>query len=211
MKKVIISVCAIVIIMSASAVKAIPLEPESIYGPLDTIWRAIHSLQIQLQNIQLIPGPQGPQGIQGETGPAGASLKVYDANNQEIGLLVSYESDFANVWENSTQKLIKINLINGESPIDQNGVTFYSGYNCDGEIFIGSYAQYQIEKTYAMDPNLSNNIYRFEIINQIENYATHSQWATGLQTCIQRDETHNVYSIQPVEIATFSTPLRISQ
>ncbi len=204
MKKVIIGVCAVVIILSAGMAKAISITPEDLYGPLEPVWRAMDNLQKQIKDIRLTPGPQG------EPGPAGPSLKVYDANDQEIGLLISYEGDFASIWENNTQKLIKINMLNGESPIEHNGVTYYSNDNCDGEIFIDS-PGYQPDKAYAMDSDLSNNIYRFEIINQIEDYTTHSQWATGLQTCIQIDETHDVYTIQPIETTPFSLPLRISQ
>lgn len=42
--------------------------------PFQAIWDAINSLEQQIANIQLIPGPQGesgPQGLQGEVGPMG--------------------------------------------------------------------------------------------------------------------------------------------
>lgn len=42
--------------------------------PFTPLWQAIQGLQEQIDNIQLIPGPQGEpgiQGIQGEVGPQG--------------------------------------------------------------------------------------------------------------------------------------------
>jgi len=39
--------------------------------PFLEIWTALCDLQSQIDNIQLIPGPQGPAGPQGEVGPAG--------------------------------------------------------------------------------------------------------------------------------------------
>lgn len=53
------------------------------------------ALQEELRHIQLTPGPQGPQGPagpmgpQGEPGPANGDLHLYDANNLDLGLLVS--------------------------------------------------------------------------------------------------------------------------
>ncbi len=66
MKKVIISVVAIVLLLGVTRVSAdsLPLE-------LRKIWKAIERLEQQIRNIQLIPGPQGPAGPQGEQGVAG--------------------------------------------------------------------------------------------------------------------------------------------
>jgi hypothetical protein len=54
-----------------------PTDPGTPSDPLTAIWNAIADLQNQINNIQLIPGPQGetgpmgPPGPQGEPGPQG--------------------------------------------------------------------------------------------------------------------------------------------
>lgn len=40
-------------------------------NPWDAVWASIANLQAQINNIELLPGPQGPQGPQGERGPIG--------------------------------------------------------------------------------------------------------------------------------------------
>ncbi len=74
-------------------------------SPFTAIWYAIHSLQTALSNIQLIPGPQGPTGPQGPAGVqgiGGQQLHLYDANSQDLGVLVDrnnpdgYTSYFSN-------------------------------------------------------------------------------------------------------------------
>lgn len=69
-------------------------------GPsLPTLWRTIQqlqsqvaSLQSQIDNIQLIPGPPGPQGPMGPQGPGcqppAGSLHVIDANGADLGPVV---------------------------------------------------------------------------------------------------------------------------
>src|SRR3989338_9344902 len=52
-------------------------QPEG--TPFKAIWNAIANLQTQIDNIQLTPG---------------SSLKVVDANGEEIGYLISYTGTF---------------------------------------------------------------------------------------------------------------------
>lgn len=68
MKKIIISVVAIVLLLGVTRVSADSMPPE-----LRKIWKAIERLEQQIRNIQLIPGPVGPQGPQGIQGVAGVN------------------------------------------------------------------------------------------------------------------------------------------
>lgn len=87
MKKVtkisLVIICAFLI--TASSASAIQLISENIDfetvwnneviarggNPFDALWAAIANIQEQIDNIELIPGPEGPQGPQGEPGPQG--------------------------------------------------------------------------------------------------------------------------------------------
>lgn len=64
---------------------------------------SLDNLQAQINNIQLIPGPQGEkgdrgeQGLPGEPGQSGRVLHLYDANNQDLGILVYAGYELKNV------------------------------------------------------------------------------------------------------------------
>ncbi len=48
----------------------------------------------KIANIELIPGPPGPigpQGPQGEPGHSGSQLHLYDANGQDLGILITVD------------------------------------------------------------------------------------------------------------------------
>jgi len=150
-------------------------------------------------------GPEGPIGPPGPQGPAGNSLKVVDGNGNEVGIFLSYENQYANLWEFTNGISTKIDMFTGEfKPSGHNGVTYYLDNNCQGDPFI-DVAGYYPGKMYVMDPGQSNGINFFEITEKIENETTHSQWATGFQTCIQRDETRTIYKVNPLQ--TPSTPV----
>lgn len=123
MRKICWASLFLVVIMVSGVSLASREENSRLRNPLSLIWAAINSLwgetgslQDQINNIELIPGPQGPegpqglpgeqgeQGIQGEVGPkgdkgdigergpAGTSGKqyhLYDANDQDLGVLMS--------------------------------------------------------------------------------------------------------------------------
>jgi len=94
-----ISIAVIVTILLLSGVTAFAGQTPA-GNPFQAIWNAINSLQTQLNNIRLIPGPpgpkgdkgdvgtQGPQGIPGPQGPAGLPYHVYDSNDQDLGILI---------------------------------------------------------------------------------------------------------------------------
>ncbi len=102
--------------------------------PITQIWDAINDLRNQIANIQLTPGSKGDKG---DRGPAGASLKVVDANGVDIGL---YLGDA--VWLSSLKALAKINFSSGaiDPEIYYLGLNNHSlGYaeeNCSGQAYL---------------------------------------------------------------------------
>lgn len=58
-----------VFLVSLYTVVGMAVTPEG--KPFDAIWAAIEDLQAQIDEIELIPGPQGETGPQGPEGPAG--------------------------------------------------------------------------------------------------------------------------------------------
>lgn len=170
MKKVIISVVAIVLLLGVTRVSAdsLPLE-------LRKIWKAIERLEQQIRNIQLIPGPVGPQGpqgiqgvagtqgvpgIQGEVGPvgpqgpAGSSLHLYDANNQDLGIVIdipTYPNEFTKTFIPSLGLFITYrDTDNG--PTDPHLAAgdaislLYTGIDCTGDAFSPGVAPLMIRK-----------------------------------------------------------------
>src|SRR5882724_10231643 len=88
-----------------------------------------------------VTGPQGPQGIQGPIGPAGpegASLKVYDANNEVIGFVagmgLANDSRIA-VFDKELQNLEAGDISQGSiSPqFDSSSSVFYASADCSGQ------------------------------------------------------------------------------
>ena len=65
MKKAIIATSAIVILLAFNFASA---NSTAKGNPFQELWGAIDWLQEQIDNIELIPGPQGEQGAQGESG-----------------------------------------------------------------------------------------------------------------------------------------------
>ncbi len=101
MKKRLFVIGLISVLLFAGGIAYADSQPNG--DPFKAIWDAISNLQNQVKNIQLIPGPQGPmgprgpqgnpgpQGLQGIQGPAGNSFHLYDANNQDLGMILNSE------------------------------------------------------------------------------------------------------------------------
>jgi len=110
-----------------------------------------------LQGEQGIPGSQGEQGIQGpegpvgqqgsqgekgdigdkgdkgDQGPAGPSLKVFDANGQEVGLLMYMRSNLTIVWNRLINKSFGIKITDGiVDPEDGGGIVIFESGDCSG-------------------------------------------------------------------------------
>jgi hypothetical protein len=60
-----------VFLVSLYTVAGMAITPEG--TPFDAIWAAIEDLQVQIDDIQLIPGPPGSEGPEGPPGPEGPS------------------------------------------------------------------------------------------------------------------------------------------
>jgi len=107
--------------LAVLSISTLVFAGETNSSPFQALWNAIDKIREQISNIELIPGPQGeqgpigltgPQGIQGETGPkgdkgdtgehgpagsSGTGLHLYDANGQDLGILLGMPpSDLAN-------------------------------------------------------------------------------------------------------------------
>ena len=100
MKKYIVLSLVIVLFLGVSVTFA-KAGPNN--GPFQAVWNAIAFLQEQIYNIELVEGPEGPQGEQGEPGEDGQdgtngqngidgqdgiSLRLEDANGQDLGIIL---------------------------------------------------------------------------------------------------------------------------
>jgi len=208
------------------------LQP--IRDAINVLQQQVASLQQQIDNIQLIPGPQGEQGIQGEPGqngtdgqpgeqgsvgpqgPAGPSLKVIDANNNEVGLLISRGFSGYEVWNSTLQKLLDVDKFSGILQFVNvtNGVRMlYESYDCTGQPLLASSSvlgDIDYYKIYMLGLNrygwthvVISNVIRDEV-------EVHSNWEAGLGTCLTTTTVENALSITPIDPPpTFVGPLRI--
>lgn len=114
MKKNLLITAFLVVAFAMPAAAILAKDNEN--NPFVALWDAITGLQEQIDNIELIPGPkgdkgdpgelgpkgdkgdtgergpkgdQGEKGDTGEQGPAGTSLHLYDANGQDLGILIN--------------------------------------------------------------------------------------------------------------------------
>jgi hypothetical protein len=144
MKKIIIGVCAVVIILSAGMAKAISITPEDLYGPLEPVWRAIDNLQKQIKDIRLTPGPQGevgPIGPQGPQGEPGDTVNIIDANNINLGPLLDFTLD-GNIkfYDTNYDRVVNLNmftegLVEKYDGPDINHALYYDQLNCQGNTY----------------------------------------------------------------------------
>lgn len=68
-KSILVGLFVLCLAFSLVALNVVLADNKPKGGPFQAIWNAIASLQQQIDNIQLIPGPQGPPG---PTGPIGS-------------------------------------------------------------------------------------------------------------------------------------------
>ena len=127
-------------------------------------------------------GPAGPQGLQGmkgdkgdkgDAGPQGpkgdtgyGAVKVFDADNQELGILVSITSDsrYAYVYIPSIKRIAHIHQKNPNEPLvigEINDETlYYDNPTCSGQPYVHSSDHYDVftneDKTYATQEGASS-------------------------------------------------------
>ena len=198
MKKIIISVVAIVLILGANMASAEGGIPQE----LRKIWKAIERLQEQIRDIQLIPGPPGPagpqgeqgeQGIQGEVGPMGpqgpqgeagnSSIRIKDANNVVIGYLMDFNPNGEiYFWDNTYKRKIHINTRSvGPIEIYDEVVAhqlYYDEPNCQGNAYSGGGA-YPTQIFKINYPELTQygwGYMKAESFEQYNGFIVQSQW-----------------------------------
>ena len=207
MKKYIISFTIIFLLLGT--VTLAKSNPEG--QPFQIVWEAINYLQEQIDNIELIPGPPGPQGSQGEQGLPGTSLKVIDANNNEVGIylgvrnLTNYE-----VWikELNLATLIDMRLmeINTETV---SSATLYEELNCEGYPIgrnVYPYVLYRIQDGNKYDWTY---VMAKDGFNPRVNIATKSRWNDSTQTCINAPMSVDGTEIEPITIPVFVPPFKV--
>lgn len=126
--------------------------------PFQVVWDAIHALEQQIADIQLIPGPQGEQGLRGEPGEPGQDamiLHLKDGNGQDLGTLVDSEllteegttTDdrlYTTYLENEgifLEFLLRTNrtvsLLGGRTMLNSNyGGIYFRNLNCTNDAFL---------------------------------------------------------------------------
>ncbi len=75
-------------ILALTLISGTVFAKENENSPFEQIWNAITDLQEQIDAIELTPGPKGDTGPRG---PAGGSLHLYDANDQDLGVFMGHD------------------------------------------------------------------------------------------------------------------------
>lgn len=133
---------------------AVAKEPKG--GPFQALWDAITNLQEQIANIQLIPGPIGPQGPQGdvglvgpqgeqgphgEIGPAGSQLHLFDANGQDLGILINAEANASYFRTYIPTEFVFLNFDQSRNSssisVTPTGTIYFHLENCIGTPYAG--------------------------------------------------------------------------
>ena len=65
---VFISAVALLFVFAKTSASTVNAEGGN---PFDALWEAVQNLQEQIDNIEILPGPEGPQGEPGPSGPPG--------------------------------------------------------------------------------------------------------------------------------------------
>jgi len=100
------------------------------------IWDAIEDLQEQINNIQLIPGPPGEQGPPGEPGPPGpCGIEVYDADDQFLGILISYTGGSCTLFVPNINKFFPLDFESRDASVNTHN--YWDEPNCGGQKYIG--------------------------------------------------------------------------
>jgi hypothetical protein len=191
--------------------------------PLAVVWAAIADLQHQIDNIQLIPGPQGPKGDKGDTGNtglvgsqgiqgvkgdkgdagnAGKSLRVVDANGNEVGYLLSTPLPFGvgstmEVFNSNLGVILSYSQYSGS--IDGGGIDreylIYQSDNCSGD----SYA------------NNLNHPYRLVVNGPREeaHYFKADGYTDLAENFVYGSKRHGVTATSTCETVTGTTPFAI--
>ena len=99
------------------------------------------------QGLQGPTGLQGPQGPQGPPGQGGEYLKVYDANNQFLGIFPSTCDGFLSLFVPALSRFISLSpYTGGVDPSYPSAEVYYDGIGCIGDSYLDAGMRYQIIK-----------------------------------------------------------------
>ena len=116
-----------------TTIRTIQSVVETIQEQITSIFTAIDDLQLQIDTIELTPGPEGPPG---------PTLKVFDNEGTEIGYLLDWaENEYlyyiVNVFDTNMNRYIQINLGTGELfNITRFHFLRYESDDCTGPAFV---------------------------------------------------------------------------
>jgi len=92
-------------------------------------------------------GPQGPQGPQGPPGQGGEYLKVYDADNQFLGIFPSTGDGFLSFFVPALSRFISLSLYNLDvDPSYPSSPVYYEGIDCAGHSYLDWGMHFQNKK-----------------------------------------------------------------
>ena len=137
--KIILGVFAAVLFLSV--ILAPKVVAQGIPFVINSILAAIENLQQQINNIELIPGPQGEQGPQGEPGPAGSNAEVLhlvDGNGQDLGIVIENLKTFLPQENATVQFQVDHNNLGDVTNIVPSGTIKFSVANCTGVAYTES-------------------------------------------------------------------------
>lgn len=178
------------------------------------------NLQMQIDNIQLIPGPQGPmgpagsqgpQGEQGLTGPKGeqgppgpaGAIDVYDANGQYLGQLLrpgSPSESYIYIYVPSLQSTI---VLNDDDMLYVSGELEFESYDCTGQAYT------HLENHMIIFKNYNNDSKAYKALGtpKINVLAYHSFRSGGQCYTVTQNKT-NVIAVQEVTLP-FTLPVAL--
>ncbi len=179
---------------------------------LGQIWSAILQLRNAVANIQLTPGPQGVAGPQGPQGIPGQQLHLYDANNQDLGVLVNSDPDY--VGRKFTSYLSQEEIFLKFEHQYSNSLGFsvnlppsggsvkYSQLNCQGQAFT-SFPGY-VRGAFFVNSNGAHHLFKYIYVSNVSYASTLSELAPS--GCVNSANTDTSYPIQEVPLP-FTEPL----
>ena len=236
MKKTILSVSAIAVLIFVN----MALAKDNPSGtPFGVIWETIDELQTQISEISLTPGPQGEkgdkgdageQGIQGEQGERGeqglqgdkgdigkqglqgTSLKLEDADGQDLGMLINANVSYSAGGEEFVTYLsdedVFVRFVSQRqrqtltADIGSGGGVFFANSDCTGQAYSPSeyISLHKLVRVYGWR--------YFKYAGGLKtNRTTYSYIPSGNQACINMgQETKDYYLLNEVS-APFSYPL----
>ena len=89
-------------------------------------------------------GPAGPQGPQAPLNQSEEFPKVYDAQNQFLGIFPSSDDGFLSFFVPGLSKFVSLSTLNGD--LDPSVQVFYDGLGCSGSSYVYADMRYQIMK-----------------------------------------------------------------